>query len=167
VRKKCGASDGSRKVNASNYVQIGVMHADGSATNLTGVIVSRIVAATVSPNMEDRRCYMPKTWRLTMANTLQTRTRTSTPARSDPVISLCGSSTMCFATGARGDPQTGTMMMPNIDISETDSELKIRAELSGVSEQDVEVILSDDILTIRAESEFEREEDKEDYHLPK
>jgi HSP20 family protein len=63
--------------------------------------------------------------------------------------------------------KTGTMMMPNIDISETDSELKIRAELSGVSEQDVEVILSDDILTIRAESEFEREEDKEDYHLPK
>jgi HSP20 family molecular chaperone IbpA len=36
-----------------------------------------------------------------------------------------------------------------------------------VSEQDVEVILSYDILTIRAESEFEREEDKEDYHLPK
>jgi HSP20 family protein len=106
---------------------------------------------------------------LTMANTLQTRTRTSTPARSDPVISLFRLFDDVFRGAglptARGDAQTGTIIMPNIDISETDSELKIRAELPGVSEQDVEVILNDDILTIRAEREFEREEDKEDYHL--
>jgi HSP20 family protein len=66
---------------------------------------------------------------------------------------------------ANREGQDGTVMMPKIDISETDTELKIRAELPGVSEQDVEVILNDDILTIRAERELEREEDKEDYHL--
>ena len=55
--------------------------------------------------------------------------------------------------------------MPKIDISETENELRIRAELPGVSEKDIEVVLNDDILTIRAEREFERKEDKEDYHL--
>jgi HSP20 family protein len=59
----------------------------------------------------------------------------------------------------------GTMMAPKIDISETDNELRIRAELPGVSQDDVEVMLNDDMLTIRAEREIEQEEDREDYHL--
>jgi HSP20 family protein len=104
-----------------------------------------------------------------MANNIQTRTRASSPVRGDPVISLYRLFDEVFrGTGlpvATGEGQAGTIIMPKIDISETDTELKIRAELAGVSEKDIEVVLNDDILTIRAEREFEREEDKEDYHL--
>lgn len=138
-----------------------MLHLDGSGTNFDG----RHGLAHGHGYSLSR----PKHGELTMANTLQTRTRTNTPARSDPVISLFRLFDDVFRGAGlptvRGDGQTGTIMMPNIDISETDSELKIRAELPGVSERDVEVILNDDILTVRAEREFEREEDKEDYHL--
>jgi HSP20 family protein len=42
-----------------------------------------------------------------------------------------------------------------IEVSETDGEISIVAELPGVSQQDVEVSLDDDVLTIRAETRGE------------
>jgi HSP20 family protein len=54
---------------------------------------------------------------------------------------------------------------PLVNISETDKELKVEAELPGVSEDDVEVTLSDDVLTIRGEKKAERTEQKENYHV--
>ena len=57
------------------------------------------------------------------------------------------------------------MMMPHVDVSETDRELKICAELPGVSEKDVEVRLEDDVLVIRGEKKFERKDEKESYHF--
>lgn len=59
--------------------------------------------------------------------------------------------------------QTGTA--PRIDISETETELNIEAELPGVEENDVELILSDGRLTIKGEKKHEKEEKKKDYHL--
>jgi HSP20 family protein len=50
-------------------------------------------------------------------------------------------------------------------VSETENEIRIRAELPGVSENDVEVTLTDDILTIRGEKKEERREEKENYFL--
>jgi hypothetical protein len=38
------------------------------------------------------------------------------------------------------------------EVSETDKEISIVAELPGVSQQDLEVSLDDDVLTIRAET---------------
>jgi len=58
-----------------------------------------------------------------------------------------------------------SVMMPHMDVSETDRELKICAELPGVSENDVEIRLEDDILVIRGEKKFERKDDKENYHF--
>jgi HSP20 family protein len=43
---------------------------------------------------------------------------------------------------------------PNVEISETDKELRVSAELPGL-EKDVEVLLSDDVLTIRGEKKSE------------
>ena len=57
------------------------------------------------------------------------------------------------------------MLMPHIDVSETDRELKICAELPGVSEKDIDVRLEDDVLVIRAEKKFERKDEKENYHF--
>ena len=65
-----------------------------------------------------------------------------------------------------GPPATaGTAVAPRIDVSETDTEIKIEAELPGVDEKDVEVVLSDGRLTIKGEKKQEKEEKKKDYHL--
>jgi HSP20 family protein len=41
----------------------------------------------------------------------------------------------------------------------------VTAELPGLDEKDVEVVLRDDLLTIKGEKKSEREEKKKDYHL--
>ena len=65
-----------------------------------------------------------------------------------------------------GPPATaGMAVTPRADVSETDSEIKIEAEMPGVEEKDVEVVLSDGRLTITGEKKHEKEEKKKDYHL--
>ena len=53
-------------------------------------------------------------------------------------------------------------LAPRIDISETESEIKISAELPGVEQKDVHVELTDDILTISGEKKSEDEEKKDE-----
>jgi HSP20 family protein len=59
----------------------------------------------------------------------------------------------------------GMALSPRVDVSETDSELRIKAELPGVEEKDVEVVLAAGVLTIKGEKRQEKEEKKEDYHV--
>ncbi|MBX6370221.1 MAG: Hsp20/alpha crystallin family protein [Rhodospirillales bacterium] len=54
---------------------------------------------------------------------------------------------------------------PKLDICETDSEIKVTAELPGIDEKDIDVTLRDDVLTIKGEKKAEREEKEENYHL--
>lgn len=56
-------------------------------------------------------------------------------------------------------------LMPSMDLSETDKEIEITAELPGLEEKDVQLNVSDNILTIRGEKKNEREEKDKDYHL--
>jgi HSP20 family protein len=65
-----------------------------------------------------------------------------------------------------GSPTTaGTAATPRVDVSETEGEIKIEAEMPGVDEKDVEIVLSDGRLTIKGEKKQEKEEKKKDYHL--
>lgn len=59
--------------------------------------------------------------------------------------------------------ETG-ILRPTIDVSETDDAFKIIAELPGVEEKDVDVTVSDDRLTIKAEKHKESEEKGEHIH---
>lgn len=63
------------------------------------------------------------------------------------------------------ETQMSGMLMPRINVSETENEMLISAEMPGVSEKDIDVNLDNDMLTIRAEKKFERKEDKEDFHF--
>jgi HSP20 family protein len=63
-----------------------------------------------------------------------------------------------------GDRRTAATA-PSIDVSETDSELRIDADLPGVEEKDVDVAISDNVLTIKGEKKAEKEEKKKDFHL--
>ena len=49
---------------------------------------------------------------------------------------------------------------PSVEVSEADNRLKVAAEIPGMDEKDVEVLLDDDVLTIRGEKKAETE-DKE------
>ncbi len=59
------------------------------------------------------------------------------------------------------------MASPKINVSETDKELQITAELPGVKPDDLEVMVDEDSLTIRGEIKQEREDQDKDrnYHV--
>lgn len=65
---------------------------------------------------------------------------------------------------AQGGPGGG-VLDARIDVSETDGEIRVCAELPGVSEDDIDVNLQDDLLTIRGEKKFERKDEKENFHF--
>lgn len=70
-----------------------------------------------------------------------------------------------FGVPVQSGEQGRGMMMPHMDVSETENEVRICAELPGVSEKDVDVSLSGDVLTIRGEKKLERKDDTENYHF--
>ncbi|MGI9498684.1 MAG: Hsp20/alpha crystallin family protein [Geminicoccaceae bacterium] len=93
---------------------------------------------------------------------------TSTPAETDPFRTLQRRMDRLFDDFA-GDyhwPFTNGRgaMTPTIDVSETDKEVKVEAELPGVDEKDIDVTLTDNMLTIKGEKKQEKEE-KKDFHL--
>ena len=61
---------------------------------------------------------------------------------------------------------SGTMSRsstPRMSVSETDSSVEIETELPGVEEKDVEIALSDDVLTIKGEKRMEGSLQHSDY----
>ena len=59
----------------------------------------------------------------------------------------------------------GFMRTPTIDMSETDKGYEITAELPGIDEKDLEVNVTDDVLTLEGDKREEREEKKKDYYV--
>lgn len=51
------------------------------------------------------------------------------------------------------------------DVSETDDAIEIAAELPGIDEKDVELTLSDGVLTLKGEKKAEEEKKERDYYL--
>lgn len=62
-----------------------------------------------------------------------------------------------------GDRSFGAFM-PTVDVSETDTEIKVMAELPGLDEKDIDVSLAHNILTISGEKKAEKEQKGENYH---
>lgn len=50
---------------------------------------------------------------------------------------------------------------PGVDVSETDTAIEVKAELPGMDEKDVEVLLGDNTLTLRGEKKDESERTEE------
>jgi HSP20 family protein len=72
-----------------------------------------------------------------------------------------------FADFTRGFPSFGggRDLMPSIDLTETDKEIEISAELPGLEEKDVQINLVDNVLTIKGEKKAEKEEKDKSYRL--
>jgi HSP20 family protein len=47
---------------------------------------------------------------------------------------------------------------PNVEVSETDKDIQVSAEMPGLDEKDVEVMLSDGVLTLKGEKRSEAED---------
>lgn len=54
--------------------------------------------------------------------------------------------------------------MPSVDISETDKEFVIKAEIPGVKKEDVKVTIENGMLTIKGERKMEKEEKGKKFH---
>ena len=60
---------------------------------------------------------------------------------------------------------TFTMPSPAMDVSEDDAGYKITAELPGMSEKDVEVVMSGDTVTLKGEKREEKEQKDKNFYL--
>ena len=93
------------------------------------------------------------------------------PQGSDPFNMLQREVNRVFDEVFRGFPAAsrGAAMMggfaPSLDVHETEAGLEIAAELPGMSEQDVELRLEGDLLTLAGEKQAERKQDQGGLHL--
>ena len=62
-------------------------------------------------------------------------------------------------------PRMGAVLTPDLDVSETESDVIVRCELPGVDPGDVDINVAGDVLTIRGEKKLSAEEQKENFHL--
>jgi len=53
---------------------------------------------------------------------------------------------------------------PLVDVSETESAILVRAELPGISQDDIELTLQDNVLTLKGEKKQESKTDNENFH---
>jgi HSP20 family protein len=54
---------------------------------------------------------------------------------------------------------------PRVDVSETDNEVRVRAELPGLEPEDLDISLDEDRLILKGEKKDEREKNEKGYHL--
>ncbi|PYJ46265.1 MAG: hypothetical protein DME85_11580, partial [Verrucomicrobia bacterium] len=59
---------------------------------------------------------------------------------------------------ARGESWSG--FAPQVDVTETDKDVKVCAEIPGVDAKDIDVSVEDGTLRIRGEKKYEREENE-------
>lgn len=104
---------------------------------------------------------------------LPTRRSSQVPARREeeaPVLALHSEMNRLFDEFFRdfdvgwSTARRGEGPLPRVDVSETDNEVRVEAELPGVEEKDIEVSLHDGSLTIRGERKSEKEEKEKNYH---
>jgi HSP20 family protein len=70
-----------------------------------------------------------------------------------------------YAGGQGGQNGQGQIISAHLSVSETENEIRVAAELPGMREEDIDVSLNDDILTIRGEKRMERQDEKETFHF--
>jgi len=59
---------------------------------------------------------------------------------------------------------TGGVRVPSVDITETENELVLKAEIPGVNKEDIDISLSDNTATIKGKVHKENKVDKEEFH---
>lgn len=69
-----------------------------------------------------------------------------------------------------GAPALGSLFdepklcLPSLDVIDRDNEILLRAEVPGIEKKDLDISLTDNLLTIKGQSSSEKKEEKGDYH---
>ena len=61
-------------------------------------------------------------------------------------------------------PLTSENFLPPVDIFEDEHNINLQAEIPGVKQQDLNITLENNVLTITGERKFQHEETKENFH---
>jgi HSP20 family protein len=99
-----------------------------------------------------------------MARYIYPFTGTTLSSRGDPFLELHREMNRLFDDASRGigggggrDPTGMTLVSPRMDIHESENALELTAELPGVSQNEVDLRIEGDVLTIRGEKRNERQ----------
>ena len=65
--------------------------------------------------------------------------------------------------GGNGPLTTARLWSPAVDVAENQNEIVLRAELPGMKQEDIDIELTGDTLTLRGDRKFENEERREDF----
>jgi HSP20 family protein len=65
------------------------------------------------------------------------------------------------ASNAGSLTQGGRLWSPSVDVAENQNEIVLRAEIPGMKQEEIDIELTGDTLTLRGERKFENEERKE------
>lgn len=85
-----------------------------------------------------------------------------------PFFSLQREMDRLFDNFTRSFPAFGNgkaELLPSMDVTETDKEIEVTAELPGLEDKDVQINIADNLLTIRGEKTAEKEEKDKNYRL--
>jgi HSP20 family protein len=69
--------------------------------------------------------------------------------------------------GVFGTPvqSQATQLTPSVDVRENEKEIIIDAELPGMNENDVQIVVREGVVSLKGEKKSERDEKKNTYHL--
>lgn len=68
-----------------------------------------------------------------------------------------------FGTITRDESLTGAFVPP-VDVYEDENAIQVRMEVPGIEEKDIDIRLENQVLTVRGERNFEKEEKEENFH---
>ena len=68
-----------------------------------------------------------------------------------------------FFSAAVAEPNGTRTWSPAVDIEESEKEITLKADLPDVDEKDLSIKVEDDVLTLQAERNFEKETKKENF----
>ena len=82
------------------------------------------------------------------------------------MMSLQNEMNRVFPGWAAGDKEEmlSTDWSPQVDIYEDETSIKVRADVPGVAQNDLDVKVENGMLTIKGERKLEKEDKKENYH---
>jgi HSP20 family protein len=69
-----------------------------------------------------------------------------------------------FFNDLQGEEVSNRGWMPPVDIQETEDAYKLHAELPGLTKDDINITLENNVLRLSGERKFEKEVQKESYH---
>jgi HSP20 family protein len=110
-----------------------------------------------------------------MAKDIEKQSRQVAPRYSDPFGSLRSEMDRLFDTFMGGLPTfpnmfapsatRGFTLTPSLDVKETDKEIVVEAELPGLEEKHISLMMQNGVLTLQGEKRLEYDEEKENYHV--